>query len=401
MRRGLMSKTFVVVAAILAVSLIWPLGCAPEEKPPIKVGIVDTYTGAPTTYTYDVRDSFKLVIDKVNAEGGVLGRQIEYFCRDDKFKVDLALSVAKELVMDKNVDILMGTINSACSLALAEYVETEKIPFLVTFAKSVEIVHKNDYVFMMNENTEMAGKAGAIGLAGQNYTKYWIAGDDYEYGHAIADGVWNNLKALKPEVELIGQSWWTVGEPDFTPYMTAILAADPDAVIIATGAADCVPFLKAAKTTGFAEQVPIYMHTATELSTLEPLGSDAPEGVWGTANFPFAYPGSPLDTAENRAFYETFHDAYGRYPKVGALYGYIAANFIVKALEEAGEVDSEKFIAALEGLEADSPIGTLKMRAEDHQVMLPMYWGTTCIMAEYPFLVACNITTIPAEEVWP
>jgi ABC-type branched-subunit amino acid transport system substrate-binding protein len=55
-------------------------------------------------------------------------------------------------------------------------------------------------------------------------------------------------------VELLGQSWWKVGEPDFTPYITAILSAKPDAVIIATGGRDCVPFLKAAKATGFNER---------------------------------------------------------------------------------------------------------------------------------------------------
>ena len=38
---------------------------------PIKVGIIDTYTGPPTTFTYDVRDAFKLAIDEINAKGGL------------------------------------------------------------------------------------------------------------------------------------------------------------------------------------------------------------------------------------------------------------------------------------------------------------------------------------------
>ena len=63
---------------------------ASSAQGPIKVGIVDTYTGPATTYTYDVRDAFKLAIDEVNAKGGVVGRKIEFTTRDDKFKVDLA-----------------------------------------------------------------------------------------------------------------------------------------------------------------------------------------------------------------------------------------------------------------------------------------------------------------------
>ena len=72
----------------------------------------------------------------------------------------------------------------------------------------------------MNENTEMAGRAAAVALAKKPYTKYWICGDDYEYGHDIATAVWNGLKKLKPGVQLMGQSWWKVGEADFTPYIT-------------------------------------------------------------------------------------------------------------------------------------------------------------------------------------
>ncbi len=78
---------------------------------PIKVGIVDSYSGPPSTYTNDVRDGFKMAVDAINAKGGVLGRKITFVTRDDKFKVDLALSAAKELIMREKVDLLMGTIN--------------------------------------------------------------------------------------------------------------------------------------------------------------------------------------------------------------------------------------------------------------------------------------------------
>ena len=353
------------------------------EKP-IKVGIVDCYSGPPSTYTNDVRDAFKLAVDKINADGGVLGRKIEFVTRDSKFKVDLGLSAAKELLMRENVDILMGTINSSLALAISDLAKNEKIPFLVTFSKSDKITGEKGhrYVFSFTENTALAGKAAAVGLAKRPYVKYWIAGDDYEYGHAIADGVWNNLKQMKPEVELLGQSWWKVGEPDFTPYITAILAAKPDAVIVATGGAGCVPFLKAAKATGFNERVPFYMHTATELSTLKPLGLDAPEGVIGTSNYFFYYP----DTPENKAFVEDFQEAYDREPAVGALYGFMAADFIRQAYEKAGAVDTEKFIDAMEGMTVDTPVGKVTMRAYDHQAMLPMYMGVTKKVGDYALL---------------
>jgi len=398
MKRILCTSTFAFFSSMLAVLLIlYPVGVGAQA--PIKIGIIDTYSGPPTAFTYDVRDAFKLAIDEVNAKGGVLKRKIEFTTRDDKFKVDLCLSSAKELVMMEKVDILMGTINSAGTLAVSEYCKAEKIPFLVTFSKSDKITGEKGhrYVFSITENTVMIGKAAAAGLAKKPYVKYWIAGDDYEYGHALADGVWGNLKKLKPGVELVGQSWWKVGEPELTPYLTAITAAKPDAVIFATGGGSMVNAMKAVKATGFSEKIPMFIHTATEHSTLAPLGLDAPEKVIGTSNYHFYYPDSP----KNKAFAKAFKDAYGREPKVGALYGYLTAQFITKALEKAGKMDREKFIDALAGLKVDSPIGEIEMRAFDHQAMLPMYMGVTKKVPEYPFLIATDIVTIPGKDVMP
>ena len=185
----------------------------------IKVGFVDTYSGPPTAYTQDVLDGFRMAVEKINARGGVLGKKIEYVTRDEKFKPDVGLAMAKELIMSEKVDILMGTINSATALAISELAKKEKIPFFVTYAKSEKIIGERGhrYVFNMNENTEMAGRAAAYALAKKPYLNYWICGDDYEYGHAIADAVWNNLKKANPKVQLLGQSWWKVGEARFYP----------------------------------------------------------------------------------------------------------------------------------------------------------------------------------------
>ncbi len=70
----------------------------------IKIGMIDTYTGPPSVYCNDVKDGFKLALDEINAKGGVLGKKLEFVTRDDKFKVDLALSAAKKLVMRENVE---------------------------------------------------------------------------------------------------------------------------------------------------------------------------------------------------------------------------------------------------------------------------------------------------------
>ena len=144
------------------------------------------------------------------------GRRSNYTTRDEKFKPDVGLAMAKELVMREKVDILAGTINSSATLAISDFARKEKIPFICSFAKSEKITGEQGhrYVFSVAENTRMIGKAAAVALSKKPYTKYWIAGEDYEYGHAVGEATWRYIKAMKPEAQLLGQTWWKVGEAD-------------------------------------------------------------------------------------------------------------------------------------------------------------------------------------------
>ena len=71
----LMKKHMWLVIALMAALAVALAGGAAMAKP-IKVGMVDCYSGPPSTYTNDVRDAFKLATDRFNAEGGVLGSNI-------------------------------------------------------------------------------------------------------------------------------------------------------------------------------------------------------------------------------------------------------------------------------------------------------------------------------------
>jgi branched-chain amino acid transport system substrate-binding protein len=386
-----------MLVGLFTISLI--LMPAHAQAKNIKVGVIDCYSGPPALFGKDALNGFKLALEDINAKG-VLGKKIEFTTRDTKFKVDLALNFAKELVLRENVDILVGTINSGAALAVSEAVaKREKVPFIAWISKSENITGKKGhrYVFSAGENTAMAGKSGGVALSTKPFVKYWIAGDDYEYGHAIADAAWRNLKAKKPEVQLIGKSWWKPGEPDLIPYITSILAAKPDAVIFATGGASMANIMKAVKATGMAEKVGIYIHSATDYAVLKPLGINAPEGVMGTIDYLFYYP----EISANKNFVNAFKKAYGHPPGFPAFQGYITAHFIAEAYKKAGSLDTEKFIDALEGLQIQSPVGRIEMRACDHQAILPMNFGVTKVSPEMGFAVATDIVTLRGAEVMP
>ena len=252
----------------------------------IKVGIIDCYSGPPAVYANDALNGFKLALADIN-KTGVLGKQIEFTTRDTKFKVDLALNMAKELIMREEVDLI--------------------------------------------------------------------------------------------------------------PYITAILSAKPDAVIFATGGRSMTNVLKAIQTTGMAQRVPIWIHTATDHAVLKPLGPEAPVGVMGTMDYHFYYP----DTPANRKFVQEFEAAYGNPPGFPAFHGYITAHFIAEAFKKAGAVDREKFIDAMEGLKIQSPVGQVEMRACDHQTVLPMFLGVTRKSPAYDFVISGDIVTLSGNEVMP
>src|SRR4030043_2383908 len=126
----------VILAGVSALLLISPLamtGTAQARN--IKVGIIDCYSGPAAVYGNDALNGFKLAVEEINKQG-VLGGKIEFTTRDEKFKPDIAMSMAKELVMKENVDVLAGTINSGAALAVSEGVaKAEKVPFIVWFSK--------------------------------------------------------------------------------------------------------------------------------------------------------------------------------------------------------------------------------------------------------------------------
>ena len=69
-----------------------------------------------------------------------------------------------------------------------------------------------------------------------------------------------------------------------------------------------------------------------------------------------------------------------------------------KAYAKAGKVDKEKLIDALEGMAVESPVGKLELRACDHQLLLPMFFGVTKKSPQYPFLIASDIVTVSPKD---
>ncbi|SPF37535.1 Receptor ligand binding region family protein [Candidatus Desulfosporosinus infrequens] len=366
------------------------------SKLSVKVGYIDSLSGPAAAYGKSTEAGIKIAIDEVAKAGGPTIDLVE---RDDNFKPDVAEAMAKELVMNQNINILVGTVNSAGALAVSKFAKDNKVLFINSDSMSEKITgaQGHRYVFSIVGNTAMIGKAGAYQMSKMPYKRYWLAGSDYEFGHSVVNSVWTNLQQLKPDVQKIGESWWKVGESDFSSYINAIRAAKPDAVYVGSGGGDTVALLKAIKQSGLNTELPIFIHNSTDFDSLRPLGQDAPEGIYGTTFYRYDFPDNPT----SKAFAETYKKATGNYPGFAGLNGYLTIKFLAAAIEKSKSTDNEKVIDALEGLSLDTPAGKGTIRKEDHQLMLPMVFGKTVKSPTEPYLITTDNVLIPADQIMP
>jgi branched-chain amino acid transport system substrate-binding protein len=370
------------------------------EKKPITIGLLYGITGFAAVYNKPAIAGHELAQAEINERGGVLGRPIRYILKDTQTKPDVGARMAKELILKDKVDFLMGTLSSAEGLAVSQVAKEHKILFIATIPKSDRITEDmgHRYVFRIASNTTIEGRAVAELEKNTPNMKYYTLANDYEYGRMVVEAFVDRIKKIKPGAEIVGQSWPKLGEMEYTPYITTILAAKPDAVINFVYGGMAVAMIKQANPYGFFDKVK-FITGAEVVSTemAEPLGKEMPEGIWGNAYDIFYWP----DTPEHKRWTKAYLDKTGeRYVPGWAIQGYLGTYFLVEAIKKAKKIDTEAVIDALEGLTIKSPIGPITIRKYDHQANRGQIWGKTKFDPNYGFTILEEIKYIGAEGLW-
>jgi len=347
----------------------------------IKIGIIDALSGPAAAFGNPALLSWKMVAEEINSSGGLNGRRVEIIARDDEFSEEKARAAAEELILKEGVHFLGGTTSSSSALAVSKIAGEHKKIFMVHVARSDRITGEKGhrYVFRSCPNSMIDGKSGARYAKYRKYLKWFIVGEDYEYGRAIAQNFWQELEKLQPSVEKLGETWIPLKTDDYSPYMREIMAKNPSAVYVAVGASGMAGFMKQAagagvlkKTRPFLVLLPDPIMVAALADT--PLG----ENTFGSTSYLWYHP----DTPANRAFVQKYTEFAKKegvsspIPPGTTVFGaYCAARFLVEAIRKAGTFNTEEVVNALEGLTIETPIGPIKMRACDHQALTPTYWG--------------------------
>jgi branched-chain amino acid transport system substrate-binding protein len=391
------------VLLLTPIILISPATCRSEA--PIRIGIIDAYTG-PAAYTSKLAlYGWQMVVDEFNANGGLKGRKIEIITLDDKFKADEALAHAREMVLKERVDFLAGVMNSSGALAVSEFAKSKKKIYVAHSAYGSRITGEmgHRYVFRSCPTAGLQGRAQGFYAATKPFNRWYIIGDDYEHGHSVAESFVKGLKEKKPDAVIVGEAWPKVGETDYTPYLSALMAQKPDAVYGAWGGSSHLPFTKQAKMFGLFDKIPYLAGFLADPIFAQVLKESYPVGTYTGNSYLWYYPATPA----NKEFVKQYMDYAAKkgdinaYPAEASFGGYMGARFLTEAILKAKSAKTEDVINALEGLTLETAAGSLTMRACDHQTMYPYYIGEIAPLPGYPFPILKDIMTVAAKEVAP
>ena len=394
----MLKKLFVITILTLGLFALTQPGIA-EEKP-ILVGFPMYLSGGGAVFGKPSSEGAKMLVQEVNAKGGVLGRKIELIVRDCKSSPEEATRVAKEMINKDNVDFIVGGLTGSQGIALSEVAKQEKILYIAPISKPAKICEPpnlHQHVFRSAANSKTEGRSAAVLMAKMSLKRIATIAPDYSYGQGVTAAFVERIKKLTPGVEIVHQAWPKLGEADYTPFISVIMASKPDGVFSSLWGGHFITFAKQARDYGFFDKSKFV--AAGEGGCLESIkgaGDDMPLGITSNAYDTFYYP----DTPWHKEWVEKCKTFSGEeYPSSWMGTGYDAMKFLVEAIKKAGTTDTEMVIKALEDLTIDSSVGKLTMRAKDHQAIRGQYWGTVTKVAEYPFPILRPVEYVPADEL--
>ncbi len=384
-------------ALVLGLALLFATGALAADT--IKLGGMLPLSGRAADLGITCRQGAELAVKEINAKGGVLGKKLELLMADSKANVQELSSLSNRYIQKDEVNFLFGVVSSAGALTVGEIAKREKVIFMDTVASTDTLTKEKWNKYTFRAGTCNSQEANSLALyAAKKYpklTKFYNLGPDYEYGRTMWALFQAKTKEVNPKAEFLGEQWPKLFIPDYTTYINAILAAKPDAVFCSLWGGDLVAFIKQAKPYGIFEKMKWIIATGGEITVAKALGNDMPTGMIVDQRYYFHWP----ETERNKAFVKAYMADYNDYPSAWAAEGYDGVFFLAEAVKKAGSLDTDKVIAALEGLTIDAPRGKATLRKEDHQLSSDFMVGETVFVKEYPFAIVGNTEVFTADQV--
>ena len=348
----------------------------PTRGAPIKLGLIDIYSGGFAFIADTIRTGFQIAVDEANAAGGVGGRPFTLVTADMGGNVEKAVTEARRMILDEQIKYVTVGIHSGAAVALGALAKQHKVLVIGGFATTKRLTGEagNAYVGRANLSTVEIGRIMAEHLRGRPEIKRIATiAPDYEYGQHFTTDFVAHLKVARPDIVVVRQEWPKLGATDFAPHVTALQAQPVDMIVAGVFGADLLNFLKAASGFGlFADKTRLFVH-GLDLVKVGTLKDVLPEGTLSTVWYPFY----ALTSARSKAFEQEVARRMNTYATGSAPVGYVAGRMIIEAIKRAGDPDDvDRVVKALGGVEFEGPTGTVKVRACDNMALYDFYVGT-------------------------
>jgi branched-chain amino acid transport system substrate-binding protein len=357
-------------------------------KETLKIGIVTALGGFFTSFAPYQEQGARMAVDKFNAAGGVLGRQVELLLRDDMADPS-QVPIQCAALQSAGVVGIMGSFMDANAAVLEDWGGKNKMLIAATNDQNLisRTTRFNKYCFFQCPLATAAGKVIAQNVAKDaTINSVYTVAAEVLLNHDLYNAFWAELNKIKPSVKNLGENWVGPFDTDFVNIINAALAKKPDVVLNLCQGPGFVTFVQQANAFKFFDKTKSVSSLTLEGNTTIAFGADYPVGLQATVLCPFW-----LDTPEMKAFTQEHLKRTQLYPGDLSTDFYISALSLLSAIQKAGTTDTDKIIAAYESLTLDStPLGALSYNDYDHQANTPFWWSTSGYSQDFPIAIGLN-----------
>jgi branched-chain amino acid transport system substrate-binding protein len=354
---------------LLAVILLASFPVTGRAAEAIKLGVTEPLSGTFKNIGERYLEGVQYAAKVLNQQGGVLGRQIEVIPIDSELKPDVVTRKSTALILKDQVKYFCGGTGSSVGAAMSTVAEQNNAIMFSYGMDAASLTGQkcSKNFFRPGTNTDMHSYALAAYIAKSKFKKVYCIGQDYSFGYESIKPFISRIKKLNPSIEIVAEVYHPLGEKDFGPYVSRIVASGADLVFTTSWGNDLTLLVKQAKPFGLKAKFAGYYLSDEE--TVSAIGeSELLVGSIASETYMVTIP-----TEENKKFIEGYYKDKGAYPFWLRGKSYNATMFWAEALKKAGKDDVSAVIKAWEGLSYKGTGGTMVMRACDHQAQVPIW----------------------------
>ena len=352
---------------------------------PIRIGMIEGLSGPFANAGNAVLRNLQFAIERINAKGGVKlpggARPLALSTFDNKQSVEESL-IGLRQATDQRIGFVVQGNSSAVAAALIDGIgkhnqrtPDNRVLFLNYSAVDPALTNEkcSYWHFRFDANADMRLHALTEVIKNDTSAKrVYLIGQDYSFGQQLARSARAQLAAKRPDIGIVGDELHPIGKvKDFTPYIAKIKASGADTVITGNWGNDLTLLVKAARQSGL--HVKFYTFYGNGLGAPAAIGDAGVGRVRAVAEW-HPNTGQGIGNSASDAFYQAFRQ---RYPAPEDDYVHLRMHLMVEmlaaAIEKAKTTEAAAVAKALEGARYRNAFHEASMRAQDHQLIQPLY----------------------------